>query len=251
MATAFDLTALKLTLEAEQTHPDLVEAIQRAADVSSAHRDLHEALLSLRLLRRLTHAGDDTPIEDNDMTTIVGSLMTTAIILYARATDTTPIGRRRWFGIAKLPFKLRPVHREIMLLRDKEIAHFGKGQPIDGSALLEEALVFRSFDSNHPLGYLSSRMHNRATLARRAANLVETVLALSVTAVSERQTEVHRLLTTLAGAKDPVMARLSHMPLINPRLLAIEASTQRNSATRDSVGDFSGTAVVEIHADEI
>jgi hypothetical protein len=44
-----------------------------------------------------------------------------------------------------------------------------------------------------------------------------------------------------------VMAKLGTMPLSNPRLLAAEASSQRNQAPCESVGNFNGTAVVEIH----
>lgn len=248
-ATVFNLSELMAALESEGTHPELVKAISRAVDVASAHRDLHEALLALRLLRRLTHVSDETSIADDDMTTIVGSLLTTAIILYARATVTTPIGRRRWFGEGKLSSELCIVHRELIFLRDKEIAHFGRGRPVDGTALLEEALVLRPFDRDHPLGYLSSRIHNRAALARRAENLVVTVVALSEAAASERQTEVHRILSALAEAKDPLMARLGQMPLIDPRLLAVELSTQRRPVSRGNVGNFSGTAVVEMHDD--
>lgn len=246
-ATVYNLSELATVLSADGQHPDLVEAIERAAAVSSAHRDLREALLGLNLLRRLTHAGDETPLSDDDMTTIVGSLMTNAIILYARATDTKPIARRKWFGEGKLPTDLRAVHRELMQLRDKEIAHFGKGEPVDGAPLLEEALVLRPSDRDHQLGFLSSRMHNRAALARRAEYLVEMVLALCEETVSKRHTDIHRLLSKLAEAKDPVMAKLGTMPLSNPRLLAAEASSQRNPAPCESVGNFSGTAVVEIH----
>ncbi|RYG81276.1 hypothetical protein EON77_07730, partial [bacterium] len=60
--TAYDLTALMAALGAEGANPELVDAIRRAADVSSAHRDLDEALLAIRLLRRLTSAGDDTAL---------------------------------------------------------------------------------------------------------------------------------------------------------------------------------------------
>lgn len=115
-ATVYNLSELATVLSADGQHPDLVEAIERAAAVSSAHRDLREALLGLNLLRRLTHAGDETPLSDDDMTTIVGSLMTNAIILYARATDTKPIARRKWFGEGKLPTDVRAVHRELLSL---------------------------------------------------------------------------------------------------------------------------------------
>lgn len=247
--TVYDLTALMAVLEAEGGHPELVDAIRRAADVSSAHRDLDEALLAIRLLRRLTSADDETALGDDDLTTIVGSLMTTAIILYARATDTTPIGRRRWFGVGKLPPTLRSVHAELMLLRDKEVAHFGKGEPVDGAPLLVEALVFRPFDVAHPLGHLSRRAHNRAAFARRADELVETVLGLATEAVSARQTAVFKMLQRLILERDPVMLRLSGMPLTDPQLISMEGDTQLRPAVPSQAKDMRRVAVVEIHDD--
>lgn len=245
--TVYDLTALGAWLVDQNSHPDLVGAVRRATDVSSAHRDLEEARLALRLLRRLTSGSDETALDDADLTTIVGSLMTNAVILYARATDTQPIDRRPWFGISKLPQSLHAGHRELMRLRNKEVAHFGKGEPVDGAPLLVEALVLRPFDKEHPIGHLSSRAHNRAALAKRAEGLVERVLALATQAVSERHTEVFRALTELAKNHDPVMARLRGLPLADPRLLAAEAHSQEGATRSTSARNYSRVAVVEIY----
>ncbi|CAM3236649.1 hypothetical protein SPAN111604_12435 [Sphingomonas antarctica] len=247
--TVYDLSALGVWLEEQGSRPDLVQAIRRAADVSSAHRDLDEALLALRLLRRLTSGSDETPLDDADLTTIVGSLMTTAIILYARATDTPPIDRRPWFGISKLPQSLRDVHREVMRLRNKEVAHFGKGEPVDGAPLLAEAMVLRPFDKDHPIGHLSSRAHNRAALAKRAEKLVERVLEIATRSVSDRHTEVFTALTQLAQNHDPIMTHLRGLPLTEPRLLAAEAHSQEGVTSSNSARNFSRVAVVEIHDD--
>jgi hypothetical protein len=216
-------------------------------DVSSAHRDLDEALLAVRLLRRLTSGSDGTAIADADLTTIVGSLMTTAIVLYARATDTAPIDRKPWFGVSKLPQPLRAVHREMMHLRNKEVAHFGKGQPVDGAPLLVEALVLRPFDREHPIGHLSSRAHNRAALAERAERLIARVLEIATRAVDERHTEAFRALSALAEVRDPVMAELRDLPLTEPRLLAAEEWSQRQEAGPGTARNYSRTAVVEVH----
>jgi len=247
----FDLTALMVHLECEGEHLELVDAIRRAADVSSAHKDLDEALMAIRLLRRLTSAGDDTPIDDGDLTTIVGSLMTSAIILYARATDTKPIDRRPWFGIGKLAAELRPVHSELMRLRNKEIAHFGRGQPVDGEPLLVEALVFRPFDPIHPRAPLPRRAHTGAALARRADALVAGVLEMSLDAAGARQTGVFRILFELPRLKDPVIARLRDMPLVDAQLRAMEGETQRRPSVPGRAKDMRRVAIVEIHADPV
>ena len=155
--TVYDLSRLWAALQLDGSNPQLAGAIRQAVDVSSAHRDLEEALLAVRLLRRLTSVDDETPIDDADLTTIVGSLLTSAIITYARATDTPPIDRRAWFGTSKLPKPLRPDHAEVMRLRDKEVAHFGRGQVVDGAPMLQETLVLRPFDKDHPIGHLSNR----------------------------------------------------------------------------------------------
>lgn len=245
----YDLTALMARLDDVGAQPELSAAIRRANDVSSAHRDIDEALLALRLLRRLTSVRDQTPLEDADLTTIVGSLMTSAIVLYARATGTKPIGRRPWFGIERLSEELQPVHRELMHLRNKEVAHFGKGEIVDGSPLLAEALVLRPHSASHPIGYLTSRAHNRAELVRRAERLVAAVLALSIDAVNARYAEVHAILRKLAEARDPVLGWLRGLPLAEPRLLSAEASTQRDERPSTEARTFRGVAIVEVHDD--
>jgi hypothetical protein len=243
----YDLSALMAELDAAGAQPDLVAAIRRANDVSSAHRDIDEALLAFRLLRRLTSSRDETPLDDADLTTIVGSLMTSAIVLYARATETKPIGRRKWFGVEKLSPDLQAVHHELMHLRNKEVAHFGKGEIIDGAPLLAEALVLRPHSASHPIGYLTSRAQNRAELVRRAENLVTTVLALSIEAVNARYTEVHTILRTLAEMGDPTLRLLRAYTLADPRLLAAEAATQRDEEPSTEARTFRGVAIVEIH----
>lgn len=246
----YDLSRLMRALEADGSHLELAAAIRRALDVSSAHRDLQEAELAVRLLRRLTSGQDDTPLADADLTTIVGALLTNAIVLYARATDTAPIDRRPWFGVSKLPEPLRPVHAEVMRLRNKEVAHFGRGQVVDGAPMLDETIVLRPFDTVHPIGHLSSRAHNRAGLVRRAGRLIEAVLGLATDAVNRRHTEVFRAIAALAEAGDPVMVRLRSMPLVDERLLAVEAGTQVVPESPGHARGFSRVAVVEIHDDD-
>lgn len=129
----YDLSALMVALENEGPPTELTAAIRRAADVSSAHRDLDEALAAIKLLWRLTSGWDETHIEDSDLTTIVGSLMSATIILYARATITSSDARRPWFGEGRLPKVLRPTHDGLIRLRNKEVAHFGRGHPVDGT----------------------------------------------------------------------------------------------------------------------
>lgn len=247
----YDLSALAAALEQDGEYPDLMATIRRAADVSSAHRDLHEALLAVRLLLRLTSGSDETSLSDADLTTIVGSLTTTTIILYARATDTPPIDRRPWFGETKLPANLRPIHRELMRLRNKEVAHFGKGQLVDGSPLLTEALVLRMFDAEHPIGHLSSRAHNRTGLARRAERLITMVLEAAMAAVNIRHTEVVQALSRLATTRDPILDRLRTMPVTNPWLLAADETTLTSSIDDGAARNFSRVAVVELHAEDV
>lgn len=247
MSPVYDLTALMTLLDESGAHPELAAAIRRANDVSSAHRDIDEALLALRLLIRLTSASDETPLDDEDITTVVGSLMTSAIVLYARATHTPPIGRRPWFGTGKLSGEMRTVHEKMMYLRDKEVAHFGKGEIIDGAPLLSEALVLRPESATHPIGYLTRRAHNRAELVRRFERLVSTVLALSIDAVNARYTEVHAILRVLAERRDPILALLRGLPLSDPHLLMAEESTQSDEVPSTQARVFRGVTVVEIH----
>lgn len=196
---AHDMSKVAAELTRAGKYKDLVVALRRAASTASAHQDLQGAVECLQLLRRLTTTDDwNEPFDMNEMGILIGSLFDNAIILYARATETKPIGRQKWFGIEKVPSERRQTHKAVMLIRDKELAHFGSGMPVDGTPMLEEALVLVNHGFATSLGFRTNRSRNRGQFAADFRALAEHVAAV---------------------AKESAMARLDEaLVIINPLL---------------------------------
>lgn len=177
---AHDLTKVAAELTRAGKYKDLVVALRRAASTASAYQDLQVAVECLQLLRRLTTSDDwNEPFDMNEIGVIVGSLFDNAVILYARATDTKPIGRQKWFGIEKVPVEHRPTHQTVMLIRNKELAHFGSGMPVDGTPMLEEALVLVNYGFAYSVGFRANRARNRGQFASNFRILAEIVTKLA------------------------------------------------------------------------
>lgn len=165
----------------------IATALNRATSTASAYQDLRVAVESLELLRRLTTETEwQGGFSLDEAGTLAGSLFDTAIIMYARATDTKPIARQKWFGIDKLSPEQRPTHRAVMWLRDKELAHFGKGTPVDGTPLIEEALVLVDHGASTSLGYRANRARNRGQFSSDFRKLALAVAELGKQASGKR-----------------------------------------------------------------
>jgi|TARA_B100000378_G_scaffold271550_2_gene262202 hypothetical protein len=137
-----DLTSLARTLRDSGKHSSLVKAIDRAAAAGSVREDLRTALDSLRQIvaiqdRTAPARGDGSLHEE---TVVTGALFTQAVILYARATETQG-DRPKLLGEAKLDSAQRATHDEAMDMRNKVIAHFGRGELMIDGPLVKEAVV--------------------------------------------------------------------------------------------------------------
>jgi hypothetical protein len=199
----YDLAAALPAIKQTNRHQELVDTIERTISTGSAHQDLSQAREALLLLRRLTKDEDfASRFGEGDVSTIAGGLFSRAVILYARATDTKPIDRRKWFGDGKLSAKERVTHKTAMLLRDRAIAHFGHGRDAIDGGLVAEALVMRQVDHRVHIAFYSSRSENRATFARELLGLVERVLELAYDATQARYADLGKALGA-ASQRDP------------------------------------------------
>lgn len=178
-----NLDLIRLAAKPESAkHPDLVQAIQRAASAGSTREDLRAAAVALDLIETIIDRREmDTGVMPTGQWdgTVVGSLFTEAIVLYARAT-TTGGDRPRLLGEAKLSPDQRAVHNEAIKMRDSAIAHFGRGDFLKEGPLLRQAVLvtlIRTPDGpKHRAGVYTTRAKHKAAFANRLAGLIETRL---------------------------------------------------------------------------
>ncbi len=222
---SFDLIALADELKRARRHPDLEKAIRRAFDVASAYQDLSEAEMALNLLSRLTtESSKNDSINDSDLTTIAGGLTTTAIVHYARATDTKPIQRKKWFGIDKLNSTDKVMHKEIMALRDKEVAHYGTGRFVDGEINIIETLTLCPTNHTNPIEFLSSRANNKSKFTSQFLLLLVNVREIAMEAISNRSMELINVLNEVLPVDSDTANFLWSRPLTDARLLYARAN---------------------------
>lgn len=206
-----DLTSLARSLRASGRHPGLVKAIDRAAAAGSIREDLRTAHGSLR---QIVAIQDRSSAEGNggalrDETLLTGALFTHALVLYARATETQG-DRPKLLGEAKLDANQRATHDEAMDLRNKVIAHFGRGEALLDGPLVKEAVVLSLYlDGDRRktrIGTYTTRAAHKVAFSGRLAVLLETRL-------SEITTRYQHLFDTAnseldaAGKADPDLAQ--------------------------------------------
>lgn len=161
-ASTTDLSAVASQLERANIHRKLAGIIRVAQTLGSAEQDLEDAAARLRhLIDNYTDKpGPITP----EKAMVTGALFSHAVILYARATVTTPIERGRWWGIELIPPALHATHNDVMTLRNEAIAHFGTGAALPDGPLIREGVlrhvgnervryVFRSGRAQHQVGF--------------------------------------------------------------------------------------------------
>jgi hypothetical protein len=126
----FNLTALSERLLKERRLKPLAGKIRRLKEIASMHADLMMARECLDAL----HVSLGEPPDTSDMRRSVteASLLSNAVVLYARATKTTSDERRSHDLRAKFSAEEKIVHRELCDLRDKAITHFGSGGSYSG-----------------------------------------------------------------------------------------------------------------------
>jgi hypothetical protein len=211
---AFDLTKVADELSRSGKYKDLVIAFRRASSTASAYQDLQIATESLQLLRRLTISDESSANFSIDETGVLaGSLFNNAIILYARATETKPIGRQKWFGIEKVPTAHRLTHKTVMLIRNKELAHFGTGMPVDGTPMLEEALVMVDHGHTISIGFRANRSHNRGQFAADFSSLAEIITEVARQTTVTQIEVAQQILGPLVGRDISLNSLIQQYPL--------------------------------------
>jgi hypothetical protein len=211
---AYDMTRVAAELTRIGKYKDLVVVLRRAGSTASAHQDLQVAVECLQLLRRLTTTDDwHEPFGMDEVGLLAGSLFDNAIIMYARATETKPIGRQKWFGLEMVPMEHRSTHKSVMLIRNKELAHFGSGMPIDGTPMLEEALVLVNNEAGTSLGFRANRARNRSQFSNDFSSLAKLVTSLAKEAALSRLREAQAMMTPLVTEDRWLRQLISRYPL--------------------------------------
>lgn len=244
MLIAHDLRALTAHLSRFGQHKKLTAAVERAFSVSSAQQDLAQAHESLALLNRLSaDNGWEREFSPHDAGLVAGSLFNSAIILYARATETKPVGRTAWFGTGKLSAEDRELHRTVMWIRNKELAHFGSGRPIDGTPMIEETIALVSEEDRAKVSYCTSRARNRVKFALDVQVLTKAVLTLAHTASMARLDELGTELK-LAFDADPTLASKVLRFQVSARLMETIQDYRAPSSDLDDRGSTNGRTKV-------
>ena len=177
-----NLTSLAQDLRESGLHHALVKAIDRAAAAGSIREDLRTALDSLRQIVAIQDRAPadhvDRPLHDE--TILTGALFTQAVVLYARATETQG-DRPKLLGEAKLDTVQRATHDEAMNMRNKVVAHFGRGDALLDGPLIKEAVVLSLYldgeRKKKRIGAYTTRAANKVAFAARLAALLEVRLA--------------------------------------------------------------------------
>lgn len=157
----FDLEQLAAHLKRDSLHEKLWKSIRRAHTVSSVATDLLKTSRSLSLIRRLQATGGMPDAFTNEEGgSLIEALFISSVIVYARATVSTPIDRQPWWSAKKLDPELRVIHDNVIRLRNKEFAHFGKGTQIGGEPLLKEVLYLAP-GRDSPVSFWSSSWATR------------------------------------------------------------------------------------------
>lgn len=173
--STFNLTALSERLFAEGRLKPLAGKIQRAQNLASLHADTvmaRECLDALDALLAVTPA-------DNDLSKSIteASLLSNAVMLYARATKTKSDERKDFDLRDRFSPEQKIAHQELCDLRDKAIAHFGSGGSYAGEWQVE-LVVLDVTDGGARVGVATRRKTLDKGLMRRARAQIEVASAL-------------------------------------------------------------------------
>lgn len=192
--STFNLTALSERLLKERRLKPLAGKIRRAQELASLHADL---MMASECIDALDASLAATPGED-DMTRSIteASLLSNAVVLYARATKTKSKERNDCDLRGKFSPEQKIVHRELCDLRDKAIAHFGSGGSYVGEWQVELVVLDITGEGGR-VGVATRRKTVDKKLADRARAQIDVARALlrdlSVEKFSEVTDELNRL----------------------------------------------------------
>lgn len=173
----YDLSAFALRVRQIGAYPKLASLIEKAWDLSSILADLEDALRCIQM-HELILQGDPASF-DVSTSVVTSALFSHAIILYARATETSSNHRRRRFGRKWLRAGDLDVHQEALYLRNDVIAHFGRGAALQDGPVSKEALIWSLIEEPERKMHLqlyAARASTSVDFLRRLRPLVEHLL---------------------------------------------------------------------------
>ena len=107
---------------------DLSKLIKKRTSLLSIGNDLNIAVRMLNLGQSILDEVSEEKIklEKSEMSLVLGSILTQAILIYCAATHTQSIKDNRWLvGLRGASTDIRDAHKRICGVRDQAIGHFG------------------------------------------------------------------------------------------------------------------------------
>lgn len=136
-APEIDLRQAARVLGRDRRFKKFADLVSRYFDVVSARLDIEYAQKQLGLGATISNPGTQPLLEerrqDEGQALTVGALVTSAIILYGRATQTTSKHRRPIPIVSRYDDQQKAAHDRLLRLRNDAIAHYGPAEDhIDG-----------------------------------------------------------------------------------------------------------------------
>jgi hypothetical protein len=148
-------------------HQTFVKAVRSFEAAASVSLDLKAVKRSVELLLRYT----DEP-EERAETGVCDALLTHAVVIYARATDTSSPTRFKVGADKAYTAGQKETHHKIMLLRNKCLAHFGPGEGLWN----EDRVIYFENDNEAGLTTVHRRTNFDTEVARELLSLVDTAI---------------------------------------------------------------------------
>lgn len=223
----FDLTGLSERLFSEGRFKSLAGKIRRAQDLASLHTDLTIALESMDALV----ASMETPPQDDLNGAVTEfALLCNAVVHYARATKTTSTERGGFDLRPRFTEEQKLVHKELIDLRDKAIAHFGSGGSYQGLWHFE-VMILQAAENGVRAGVTTRRQTRDRKLVLRARAQIEITKNLMSEISTRKIDEVTAELNTFAP--DGLEAELlPHTINLDDLMLSAEVGEEIRSSAR-------------------
>lgn len=158
---AFNLTAAARSLEANPDAKVFVNAVKKFQSAVSVSLDLAEVKQSVDELRRLKeNSGGEG--------TVVRALLVHAVIVYSRATETSALDRYNVGVTGAYSEKTKKLHRQIVDLRNKAIAHFGWG-----NGWYDESVLYLEQSSGNAITAVHQRTNSDSLVFDALSELLE------------------------------------------------------------------------------
>lgn len=223
----FDLNKLAGLLPKRGDYLKIRGLIKQAADVQSAIRDLETSQKILGMLAQLDAPYNGPPRPQQIEVGLTGqSLLTTAVLMYVRATKSESKHRNTLQVAQSYTPELLRLHRKLSELRDNAIAHFGPG-PREARYWIDERFIYILGNGRAKFDFPYIRTNYQAW----AAEALHTLLPA---AISYSAGKYNQYATLLFGMLDDAIAG-------NNLLACEEMRAMMNQCRFDANSFFAGT----------